>query len=179
MTTTELHPALEDAVCIELTEEEMALAEEQATLIYQYNKGERGIPHIAEYEGKNFKKTGIPFETDGQAAEIAVAKFLGKPEAYQGFSKNKEDYKRPDLLGVVEVRHVTDPNNPLRIYEKDAKAKALNVKTYVDGSLVFIIGWKDALQHWDRGFDRERAHALKSPDTLVEAVEARLGGGKV
>lgn len=173
-----MNAALEGAVAVPLSQQEKILATENGKALYQYNRVENGTGENPVHANRHYKETGVIFEAKSQGAEIAVAKFIGHPEAYIGFSTNKDDFKRPDLLDLVEVRRVLDPNNPLMVFEKDAKADAIVVKTYYENNTVYILGWKAAKTVWENGQYVSRnaraGYALKPADTLVDAIEEAL-----
>ena len=134
------------------------------------------------YRGIDFKVQGADQDTLGVMAEYGVIKYLGLDPRecdWHPFSPNKADWKKPDILGAIEVRRVTQVMNPLRVYEKDAKARVICVKTFILDNIVYVQGWKYAKDVWGNNFARGTsnvAYLLEPVETLPEALERHLGG---
>ncbi|GAA0332978.1 hypothetical protein PV735_38755 [Streptomyces turgidiscabies] len=160
-----------------------------------YQKVIRGNADNPEYAGKTFRVMGADQDALGVMAEMAVVKALGLPTFdLSNWSYYVEDnrYKLPEIMWFLEVRRVNSPANPLKVFRKDVRDNALNVKTYIDFEAengrvlsfkpyVYIQGWREATRGFEQGQykseDLRHVHKLEEPETLMEAFYSRLGFG--
>lgn len=148
----------------------------------------RNTPHAAKFTGQNFKVTGEDQDYLSILAEISVVRFLGLDPRNCGwvpYSESSSDYHAPDILGLIEVRRVTQRENPLVAAEKDYKAQAIVVKVFIpfeaeDGKLVShedyaeLLGWQYAEKVWNKGLPHfggsRKYHRMQPIQTLAEAA---------
>jgi hypothetical protein len=152
---------------------------------------ENNNAHNASYEGVNFKVFGWQQDAQSVLAEMAVWKYLELSRTdWCDYTENKAATKVPEIGGVAEVRRVTAVNNPLRVYVKDVDEQALMVSTYVhltpEGNCaepgVWLRGWADAQDAWDKGMPDYRnynlrlrnVNRLEEVDTLKNAYKERV-----
>lgn len=115
----------------------------------------------------NFKISGVHYEAIAIACELGTCLTLGLDPnncGWVSYSPNRSEWQQPDILGFIEVRSVTQPDNPLKVSRKDVEADAVLVKAHVPGAyvaengslvtdgIVRIFGWQYAKVAWDEGY---------------------------
>jgi len=180
-------------VKVPVTPAEDARLWEEAFNRTHWNKVVKGNKDIAAYDHNHHPVIGVDQDFLGLRGELAVVKYLGLPTfdlAYWSYFATDGSHKFPEICRVVEVRRTNEPHSPLRIYKKDVKDDALNVKVYIpfkaenqqllkQAPYVWVQGWVPAREGFYKGAytryeDLRLRYRLNDPETLQTAFEARL-----
>lgn len=167
---------MNNVTTVPLTAHEQNRAEHFAGLRRWWNKEVKGNADAPHLQNQNFRISGVYYETVSILCEYGVVKYLELDPNncdWCKFSTNPADYKRPDILNIIDVRSVTHPTNPLVVETKDVAAGAIIVKTHiagqevVDGKLmhngsVQLLGWEYADIAWMDGCRNPRDRSGKS-----------------
>lgn len=122
-------------ILITLTEDEMQRARDHALAI-QKKASKYGLQHKFTTPGE----TETDWQTRGFAAEIAVAKWLGKE--WRGWlweDQSARQTKKGDVAGI-EVRNARRDNGYLYVYENDPDDRPVLLTTGT-GPEFTIVGW--------------------------------------
>lgn len=180
---------------VPVTKEEKDRCKEVGRQRTHFQKVIRGNVDNEAYRGKTFRVMGADQDALGVMAEMAVVKAMDLPTFdLSNWSYYVEDnrYKLPEIMWFLEVRRVTEPGNPLKVFSKDVKDNTINVKTYIDFEAengrvksykpyVYIQGWREAKRGFDIGSyisqDLRHVYKLEEAETLKQAFYSRLGFG--
>lgn len=167
------------AIAVPATKQDKNKAYDHGEAICEFQRGKQAGENPV-HAGRNYKETGPKFEAKSQLAEILVGRHLGLEDDYIGFQTEKDEYKKPDLGGFVEVRRTLDLCIPVSVFDKDVRAGALVVRTYYEDSTIYITGWEWAKYAWDSGMyldrDARTKARLQPAATLKSTVEGVLRG---
>lgn len=182
---------------ITLTEAEIELAKDYANKRIEFNK-KAGNRDIADYDPKRFNLSSLQNNFMAILGEIGLCKLLDldytDPEVYCGYSENYADFKKPDVVGVFEMRRLNKPTNPLAVRTKDVKAKAIIVightpyeqlppeKEGVPGKIVnygevHFKGWMPAQEAWNAG--KKAPWSDKGDSRIVEQSDINTDFGQL
>ena len=159
----------------------------------QENARKKAWNHKPGYSSFN-GMTPLQVDQMGVIGEMVVAKFLMLPLfdlRYWTYYVEDGSYNVPEIMGVVEVRRVNSPGNPLKLRQKDVDDRAINVKVYIpyvsNGQAITKLSMFGIVQGWEyanpqtyaiaegEGDSRSLpANNLRSPDTLLAAFEKEV-----